>query len=364
MRIENIYSGMNIRGLNKISPEINYFKNEFIKQRKKQYDCFKLLLEKNRKIKKKEDRLTQRQISAIAGISRATCYRLKKELEIKDWGGIERTSGRPKNLRKSKIPLETKELILKIRSENIAYGKNKIKIILERDHDLKIGSDSVNKILNEYKNRGKIPKYSPSQTLKKRRGRFYNGHAQRWDYEKHCLCAKDKKSSGKADVGELIQIDRMTVAKNGATMKQFTAIDPATRMITSEAYSNAASHTAMKFLTEKVLKEFPFKVKSIQTDGGSELMKYFEETCRERNIPLYVLPPYKPKYNGRVERSVRIMREEFYGNSEPLKLTDSLGAFRNKLKEFVDKHNNFRPRIELDYLTPREYYGKRMMEAG
>jgi hypothetical protein len=35
----------------------------------------------------------------------------------------------------------------------------------------------------------------------------------------------------------------------------------------------------MKFLTEKVLNKdnggFPFKVKSIQTDGGSEFMKYF-----------------------------------------------------------------------------------------
>jgi hypothetical protein len=41
----------------------------------------------------------------------------------------------------------------------------------------------------------------------------------------------------------------------------------------------------MKFLTEKVLNKdnggFPFKVKSIQTDGGSEFMKYFEEACRE-----------------------------------------------------------------------------------
>jgi IS30 family transposase len=229
---------------------------------------------------------------------------------------------------------------------------------------LPIGSDSVNKILNDYKNRGKIPKYSPSQTLKKRHRRFDNGHAQRWDYEKCCLCAGDKKSLEKIDMGELIQIDHMTVTKNNLTMKQFTAIDPTTRMIVSEAYGNAASFTARKFLTEKVLNGFPFKVKSIQTDGGSEFMKYFEDACREQSIPLYILPPHKPKYNGRVERSNRIMREEFYGNNELLKLTDSLGAFRNKLKEFVDKYNGYRPHKELDYLTPREYYGKRMTEAG
>jgi transposase InsO family protein len=58
------------------------------------------------------------------------------------------------------------------------------------------------------------------------------------------------------------------------------------------------------------------------------------------------------------------MREEFYSNNELLKLTDSLGAFRNKLKEFVDKYNNYRPRRELDYLTPMEYYRGQVIKVG
>jgi IS30 family transposase len=135
-------------------------------------------------------------------------------------------------------------------------------------------------------------------------------------------------------MGEMIQIDHRTITKNNVVLKQFTAIDPTTRYIVSEVYSNATSFTAMKFLIEKVLNingdnnnsnsnsnsnnnsnnnnntGFPFKVKSIQTDGGSEFMKYFEDGCKEYNIPLYILPPHKPKYNGRVERSNRIMREE------------------------------------------------------
>ncbi|MDR1494721.1 MAG: transposase [Rickettsiales bacterium] len=43
------------------------------------------------------------------------------------------------------------------------------------------------------------------------------------------------------------------------------------------------------------------------------------------------------------------MREEFYENDKPLKLADSLGAFRNKLKEFVRKYNSYRPHRELNY---------------
>jgi IS30 family transposase len=363
MRIFNAYSGAHIKGLDLISPEIN-IKDEFIKRRKKQYGNFKDLLEHNRTAKKGSgNKLTIKKIGEITGLSKSEYYRIGKKLDRGNWNDIERKSTKPHNYRKSKIPLETKELILKIRLENMTYGKTKIKVILERDYDITLGSGSINKILNEYKTKDKIPKYSPSQTLKKRHRRFDNTHAQKWDYNKHCLCNKDKKSLGKIDMGELIQIDHMTVTKNNVVIKQFTAIDPTTRFIVSEVYSNATSFTAMKFLIERVINGFPFRVKSIQTDGGSEFMKYFEETCKEHNIPLYILPPHKPKYNGRVERSNRIMREEFYMDNELLKLTDSLGAFRNKLKEFIDKYNNYRPHKELDYLTPREYYNRRMVKA-
>jgi DNA invertase Pin-like site-specific DNA recombinase len=99
MRIENVYSGLDNCCFRLISPEINYLGDEFLRKRKTQYDNFKLLLEKNRK--KKEDRLSYREIVKISGISRATFYRLKKELETKDWKGIERKSTRPHRLRKN-----------------------------------------------------------------------------------------------------------------------------------------------------------------------------------------------------------------------------------------------------------------------
>jgi transposase InsO family protein len=368
VEIKNVYSGIDTKGLNKISPEINYLKDEFIKKKKEQYDCFKLLLEKNRKIKKKEDRLTYGEIARLSGICRPTYYRLRKELETKDWKGIERRSTRPRNVRQSKIPKETIDLILKIRLGNMTYGKSKLKIILERDYSIRLSSTTINKILNKLKLQSKIPKYSPSQTLKKRHRRFNDGktYAQKWDYNKHCICNKDKTSLDKISIGELVQIDHMTVTKNNVVMKQFTAIDHITRVIVSEVYSNATSHTAMKFLKEKVLdvKEggFPFEGMSIQTDGGSEFMRYVEDACREYNIPLYILPPSRPKYNGRVERSNRIMREEFYARKDILE--DSVGGFKYKLKEFVDRYNSYRPHKELDYLTPLEYYNGRMKKAG
>jgi hypothetical protein len=37
-------------------------------------------------------------------------------------------------------------------------------------------------------------------------------------------------------------------------------------------------------------------------------MAEFEQTCKELDIPLIVLPPSKPTYNGGVERGNRIFR--------------------------------------------------------
>jgi hypothetical protein len=269
MIVNRILSGVDSSGLNKISPEFSSYnvKDKYIIELKIKYDNFKRLLEHNRKIKRgsNSSRLTIRQIEEIVGLSETEYYRIGKKLEKGNWKDIERKSKKPKNVRQSKIPKETIDLILEIRLENIAYGKDKIGAILYRDYNVKkedISISTVGRILNRLKQENKIPKYSSSQTLKKRYRKFDNSYAKKWDYDKHCICNGDRTSIGKISIGELIQIDHMTVTKNNVVMKQFTAIDPITRIIVSEVYSNATSFTAMKFLREKVLEGFPFKVKS------------------------------------------------------------------------------------------------------
>ena len=103
----------------------------------------------------------------------------------------------------------------------------------------------------------------------------------------------------------------MSVYKNQRNYKQFTAICPTSKIMFSRVYSSATSFAASIFLRE-FLEFSPFEVKSIQVDGGSEFMKHFENECANEQIPLYVLPPASPKYNGNVERSNRTCRTEFY----------------------------------------------------
>lgn len=97
----------------------------------------------------------------------------------------------------------------------------------------------------------------------------------------------------------------------------------------------------------------PFKILSIQVDGGSEFMAQFEEACAELGFELFVLPPSKPKYNGGVERGNRTFREEFYNRSDLLE--DSVGGMQAALMKAVVKYNTFRPHFSLNGLTPRQY---------
>ena len=90
---------------------------------------------------------------------------------------------------------------------------------------------------------------------------------------------------------------------------------------------------ATKFLRE-LIENVPYKVRSIQVDGGSEFMKDFEHACKELDIPLFVLPPAKPTYNSKIERSNRTFREEFY-----VDLTeDTIVGTHRELVKFLQKN--------------------------
>ena len=82
-------------------------------------------------------------------------------------------------------------------------------------------------------------------------------------------------------------------------------------------------------------------------------MADFEAACEQMKIPLIVLPPARPTYNGGVEQGNRSFRQEFY--MRPDLRADSIGAMRFKLKNAVDKYNTFRPHHALKGKTPIEY---------
>jgi len=271
----------------------------------------------------------------ITGMSRATYYRYRSRIAR----GLPLVKKKiPKRLRK---PLWTKEEIqhvFNLRRENPTYGKAKIHHILKRDKGFGKSQSTVGRIVSHLKSKGLLT-LSLSAPRPKRK-RAFQKHAKRWQYG-----MKGKR------LGQMVQVDHMSVSKNQMNSKHFQAWDPTSKFIHAKCYSQATSRHAKKFL-EELIEQAPFPIESIQVDGGSEFMRHFEEACEELGIALYVLPPRRPQYNGGVERGNRIFREEFYAKPS---FANSLAELNVELTQALRKYNHYRPHHSLNLKTPLEY---------
>ena len=104
---------------------------------------------------------------------------------------------------------------------------------------------------------------------------------------------------------------------------------------------------------EYLERKFPFPIRSIQIDGGSEFKKHLEQACRDRSIRLSMTPPRSPKLQCYVERSNRTHREAFY---EVEDITIRLDEHNQQLERWNQTYNYVRPHQSLAQRTPNEYY--------
>ena len=118
-----------------------------------------------------------------------------------------------------------------------------------------------------------------------------------------------------------MQIDTCKVGKG---LYQFTAIDDCTRMRVLALYSSRSAINAAHFVKNYLLPQFPFPIQRIQSDRGGEFMgEEFQDALRNNHIKFRPNRPRAPHLNGKVERSQRTDRMEFWStvdNTAPREL--------------------------------------------
>lgn len=144
----------------------------------------------------------------------------------------------------------------------------------------------------------------------------------------------------------------------------YVAIDECTRWRFARAYSTLNQFMTVQFL-EELKQKAPFSIRCLQSDNGQEFsFKLFGNGCGEHKMAQWckkngiihrLIPPGEKELNGKVERSHRIDKENFYWKAR----RKSLKEFNRQLDAWVYSYNHKRPHGSLSAMTPVEKLGER-----
>jgi len=269
------------------------------------------------------------------GFSRFTIRSWIKKFNQTGVIGLNEKSHRPKHLRQPTTSWEIISETVKLRQQYPAWSKYKIGKLL-KDKGLITSVSTVGRI---FKRKGLIDKKESNKRKKAAlspRARFPRGFR---------IC----------EPGDMIQIDtKHEHLVGGRDIFQFTAIDVLTKKRALKYYSSLTSKNGADFL-EYCIQRFPFTIKNLQTDNGSEFLKEFNKLCKKKKIPHYFIYPRKAKQNSYVEISHQADEREFYQQGN---MGTNINIMQERLKEHEKIWNEIRPHQALNYLTPNEYFSK------
>lgn len=283
--------------------------------------------------------LTGSAAAEALGLPRSTLYRWDRALRETGPEGLCTKSRRPRRVRRPTWSPELSQAVLELREQYPRWGKDKLVILLKRQ-GWQVSTSMVGRILSRLKARG-ILKEPVRHGLPARRQARPRPYAVRKPREYRAR-----------EPGDIVQVDTLDIRPlPGVVLKHFTARDVVSRWDVLEVHTRATSTLAAQFL-DSMRRRFPFPIKAIQVDGGSEFQAAFESACQDHGIKLFVLPPRSPKLNGHVERGQRTHTEEFYelydGDLE-------IDPLNRALLEWERVYDTIRPHHSLDGLTPAEY---------
>jgi len=274
------------------------------------------------------------------GISPQTFYRWKKRFNPYDLSKLESRSSRPLRRRKPQTPAEVEDKMKELRRQYPRWGKDKLVILIIKE-GIRVSASTVGRVIKRLRE-GRVLKEPINDAIVKVARRRKPRYAIRKPKGYRIIAP-----------GDLVEVDTLVIKLLPNQVRyQFSARDVISKWDGIIVYSRQTSYCGAKFL-EYLQSTYPYKIRSIQIDGGSEWRKDFEEACREKEVLLFELPPNSPKLNGCVERANRTHREEFY-ELEEIEL--SLVEHNKQLSRWEHPYNYIRPHQGIDYLTPNKHY--------
>lgn len=161
--------------------------------------------------------------------------------------------------------------------------------------------------------------------------------------------------------GHVLALDTIEKQRNGRRMYILVAIDIFTRTTFAIATKSHSSKTFAHFFF-LVREMFPYEVKHVLTDNGSEFKLHLSTLLSKNKIVHYHTYPKTPKMNAHCESFNGTIQEEFVDYNVNL-LFDEMTRFNEKLNVYLEFYNTKRvhyafknKQAPLEVLIKSEYY--------
>jgi transposase InsO family protein len=221
-----------------------------------------------------------------------------------------------------------------------------------------MGKEKVKKYLDIFSERNDLPIYSESKIGRIIKDKKIYHHRQKVSHFGQVKIRLKEPKKRKPDdfktkmPGDLVEID--TVVKFAWNIKRYiiTAVDVHSRYSFAFCYERPQSINARDFI-QKLMAVFPYPIKAVQTDNGSEFHKFFRDYLKEQKITQYWNYPGRPYRQGHIEKFNRTIQEEFIDWNEVL--LDDANIFNQKLTEWLIWYNTKRYHWSLNLTSPVDY---------
>jgi transposase InsO family protein len=247
----------------------------------------------------------------------------------------------PKNKRKRTWDVRILDELKRIREQRRNLGKDKIYPLLKK-YATKLGliCPSIPTIGRLIKDLGGL-RISPQKVT---------GMGKIVKVNRHKVLRKPKGFRAMYP-GHCIALDTIEKQRNGVRVYILVAEDVYSRIGFACASISHSSKTMTHFLY-LVSELFPYPIKHVLTDNGSEFKKYFNQLCGKKNFTHFHTYPRTPKMNAHCERLNRTLQEEFIDYHINL-LFDDITKFNTLFQEYLEFYNTERVHFAFhNKLTP------------